>query len=170
MTGPWGEIERHSGHTSLRFTRDLNHEPTKVWRALTESEHMRWWMPVDMIGPRKAGAHVRLEFWPDLVESKGLDPDAGTGRIEIWEPPHVFEWSWGDTRVHFEITPTGSGCSLHLLVRLSTDDPGEIVDNAGGFHLWMEHLVALLETGSSAPIAQADAGPLEARYRSQLAD
>jgi len=35
----------------------------------------------------------------------------------------------------------------------------------GGYHLWMEHLSELVETGSSAPIAESDAQPYETRYR-----
>jgi uncharacterized protein YndB with AHSA1/START domain len=139
-----------------------------VWRALTEPEHMRYWMPCDLIGKKENSATVRVVFWPDLVEAKGMDPDAGTAKIEVWDPPRTFEWIWNTTRIRFEITPTPDGCSLQLTVGIGTDDPDLVIDAAGGFHLWLEHLTNLLDTGSSLPLAAADPQPLEARYRDQV--
>jgi uncharacterized protein YndB with AHSA1/START domain len=165
---PFGEVQRDGGQTTLRFVRELAHAPEKVWRALTQSNHLRWWMPVDMIGERATGATVRLAFWPDVVERKGLDPDAGTATIQVWDPPSVFEWVWHGTRIRFELTATADGCRLQLLVEFDGDDPDTVVVNAAGYHLWMEHLATLLNTGSSAPIAEADAEPLEATYGAQL--
>lgn len=162
---PLGEITRGHGHTSLRFTRDLAHAPEKVWRAVTESEHMRWWMPVDMIGGRATGSTVAMVFWPDLVEKKGLEPDAGTATIQVWDPPHAFEWVWHGSTIRFEIAPAADGCRLQLLVNFDDGDPDTIVDNAGGYHLWMDHLATLLNTGSSTPIADADPRPLHKQYR-----
>lgn len=166
--GPLGEIMRGAGQTTLHFARHLTHAPLKVWSALTQPDHMRWWMPVDMIGERAVGATVRMVFWPDLVEKKGLDPDAGTATIQVWDPPRVFEWVWHGSRARFEIIPTADGCTLELLVEFDDDDPDTIVDNAGGYHLWMDHLATLLNAGSSPPIADGDAGPLQAAYRAQL--
>lgn len=160
-----GLIERHDDHTTLRFRRSLAHEPEKVWRALTESEHLRWWMPADMIGERAAGATVEMIFWPDLVEKTGLEPDAGTATIRVWDPPQVFEWLWQGSLIRFELTPTAPGCLLELSVEIETADPDTIVDNAGGYHLWMAHLSTLLDDGSTPPIADANPQNLQDRYR-----
>ncbi len=160
-----GDIERHNGRTTLTFRRSLTHRPDKVWRALTESEHMKSWMPVDMIGERSDGATLKMIFWPDLVEKKGLDPDAGTATISEWNPPQVFEWIWHGSRVRFELTPTPDGCVLDLSVDIDTDDPDTIIDNAGGYHLWMEHLGNLLDHGASPPIADDQPQRLESHYR-----
>ncbi|WP_432420569.1 SRPBCC domain-containing protein [Nocardia carnea] len=46
----------------------LAHPPAKVWRALTESEHLRHWFPADILGERRAGAEVRFRLWPESVE------------------------------------------------------------------------------------------------------
>jgi hypothetical protein len=139
-----------------------------VWQALTESEHMRYWMPADLVGQMENGATLKVVFWPDLVEAKGIDPDGGTATIEVWDPPRTFEWIWNTTRIRFEITPTPDGCSLQLTVGIGTDDPDLVIDAAGGFHLWLEHLTNLLDTGSSLPLAAADPQPLEVRYRAQV--
>lgn len=163
--GPLGDINRDSGRTTLHFVRSLAHPPERVWRALTESEHMRWWMPADMIGEKAAGATVSMVFWEDLVDKMGLDPDGGTATIQVWDPPHVFQWLWHGSLVRFEIKAFSGGSRLDLKVEIDTDDPDTIIDNAGGFHLWVEHLETLLSSGSSAPIADADPRPLQARYR-----
>lgn len=162
---PMGEISRDGDHATLRFTRTLRHTPDKVWRALTESEHMRWWMPVDMIGDRSVGSTVKMIFWPDLVAKKGLDPDAGTATIRVWEPSHIFEWVWHGSIVRFDLTEIPQGCQLVLTVVIESDDPDTIVDNAGGFHLWIEHVTTLLDRGTSQAIADADAQHLEVHYR-----
>ncbi len=168
--GPLGAIERGSGQTTLHFTRELGHVPTKVWQALTESDHMRWWMPADMIGERETGSSVRMVFWPDVVEKKGLEPDAGTAVIQVWDPPRVFEWVWHGSRIRFETGPTAGGCRLDLAVKFDGDDPDTVVGNAGGYHLWMDHLTTLLNTGSSSSIADVDPEPLQAAYLAQLED
>ena len=36
---------------TLVLVRDLPHPPAKVWRALTEPEHLREWAPFDAVGP-----------------------------------------------------------------------------------------------------------------------
>lgn len=165
-----GSIEQLNGRTILRYRTPLAHHPVKVWAALTESEHMRWWMPVDMIGQRSAGATVEMIFWPDLVEKKGLDPDAGTAAISGWNPPETFEWVWHGVRIRFELGQTPQGCDLRLLVDIGPDDLDHetIIDNAAGYHLWIEHLSALLNNGSSPPIADANPQPLADQYRSLI--
>jgi uncharacterized protein YndB with AHSA1/START domain len=139
-----------------------------VWQALTESEHMRYWMPCDLVGKKENGATVQAVFWPDLVEAKGMDPDAGTAKIEVWDPPRTFEWIWNATRIRFEITPASGGSTLQLTVGIGSDDRALVIDSAAGFHLWLDHLTNLLDTGSSIPLAAANPEPLEARYRAQV--
>lgn len=160
-----GSIERDRGQTTLRFARSLAHPPERVWSVLTKSEHMRWWMPADLVGDKQEGASLRMVFWPDLVKARGLEPDAGTATIEVWDPPRTFEWIWNATRIRFDITPTSTGVNLQLSVSIATADSKIVVDAAGGFQHWMEHLSRLLDTGSSIPIAAADPKPLEANYR-----
>lgn len=160
-----GRIERHDGRTVLSFQRSLAHPLEQVSQALTESEHMRSWLPVDMVGERAAGATVSMVFWPDLVEKKGLDADAGTAVIVAWDPPHIFEWVWHGSRVRFELTGGPEGCLLDLTVEIETDDPDTIIDNAGGYHLWVDHLTMLLNDGASPSIADAEPQQLEDQYR-----
>ena len=45
-----GSLEQNAGSWRLRFTRDLAHSPEKVWRAITETEHLMAWFPQHIIG------------------------------------------------------------------------------------------------------------------------
>ena len=47
----YGELEQRSdGRWRLRFTRALAHPPEKVWRAITEPEHLAQWFPTTIEG------------------------------------------------------------------------------------------------------------------------
>ncbi len=50
------------GRWQLRFTRTLLHPPEKVWRAITEPEHLEHWFPTTIEGERSAGARLRFLF------------------------------------------------------------------------------------------------------------
>src|SRR5438105_10315698 len=52
----YGELERAGDRWLLRFVRRLPHPPEKVWRALTEPEHVAAWFPADIEGERRSGA------------------------------------------------------------------------------------------------------------------
>ena len=45
-----GKLEDIGGRWRLRFTRELAHPQEKVWRAITEPEHMRAWFPQHVSG------------------------------------------------------------------------------------------------------------------------
>lgn len=164
--GPLAAVQSSGGRTTLRFTRSLRHAIEKVWHAATDSDQMRWWMPADMVGEREAGATVQMVFWPDLVEARGLDPDAGPATIHVWDPWKTFEYDWHGSQIRFDFAAKADGVvELQLVVDIDTDDEDLVVDNAGGFHLWMDHFTRLLDTGASPAIAEADAAPIQAAYR-----
>lgn len=43
-----GQLEQEDAGWRLRFARRLPHAPEKVWRALTEPEHLSVWFPTDI--------------------------------------------------------------------------------------------------------------------------
>ena len=67
-----GTVERGEDGYVVRFERQLHHPREKVWRAITESEHLVHWMPCDIVGERRAGAAIELPFWPAHVEKYGI--------------------------------------------------------------------------------------------------
>src|SRR5215207_8345007 len=57
-----GTLRRAGERWQLRFIRTLPYPPEKVWRALTEPEHLAAWFPSDIEGDRGAGAKLRFVF------------------------------------------------------------------------------------------------------------
>jgi uncharacterized protein YndB with AHSA1/START domain len=114
----------------VRFERHFNHDRAKVWRALTESEHLTSWMPCDIVGERRAGARIELPFWPDHVEKYGLDAAPLHGEIRVWDPPSVFEWTWETDVLRWGLTPENGGTNLRFTTWLA-DDPTGCVTGRG---------------------------------------
>src|SRR3954454_20095057 len=55
-----GTLAEHEGEWQVRFERRLRHPLEKVWRAVTEPEHMQAWFPDEMEGERRAGAPLKF--------------------------------------------------------------------------------------------------------------
>lgn len=58
----YGTCERAAGVSVLRYRRRLPHPREKVWRALTEDEHLAGWFPTTIEGARAPGASLRFCF------------------------------------------------------------------------------------------------------------
>jgi uncharacterized protein YndB with AHSA1/START domain len=151
-----GEILRDGDRVGLRFRRRLRHDPDKVWRALTESEHLRYWMPCDVVGERRAGADITLPFWPEHVEAYNIDEPVLRGRIIAWEPPRRFEWTWGGDVLRFELEATDDGTHLTFTTWLEDGDPEAAANTAGGYHVCLDHLERLLDGGAGAKLTDPD--------------
>ena len=55
-----GTLQKRDDRWTVAFTRRFPHPPDKVWRAITEPEHMAAWFPDQMVGERRAGAALRF--------------------------------------------------------------------------------------------------------------
>lgn len=160
---PLGQILRDDDSLQLRYQRDLSHPPERVWRALTESDQLRHWMPCDIIGPRQAGAELSVVFWDDIADKHGIDEPVLTGRIVTWDPPRCFAWTWDDELLTFDLAPLDGGTRLTLTVRLSSKGPGAALAGAG-YHTCLDQLVALVETDNPPPFIDQDGSRYEPDY------
>ena len=134
-----GTLTQHGDSWRLTFTRRLAHPQDKVWRAVTEPEHLKAWFPQEIVGERRAGAALRF------VSSGG---DGFEGEMVAFEPPAVMELTWGTDRLRIELRPDGDGTVLTL-----TDTFGELgkaARDAAGWHECLDRLVAELE-GTEPP-------------------
>lgn len=165
---PLGRIVRDDHGTALHFERDLAQAPERVWRALTESDQLRCWMPCDLVGPREEGAELMVPFWDDLAAKYAIDDPVLTGRILTWDPFRRFAWTWDDEELTFDLEPTATGTRLTLVVRLGSKGPGA-ASTAAGYHACLDQLVALMETGAPHAFQDDDARQLEPVYAA-LAD
>ena len=139
-----GVLEQVDGGWRLRFTRRFAHRPEKVWRALTEPEHLAAWFPT-MIefpdGQRVAGAKLRFTF-PN-GEAPPFD-----GELLAYAPPEVLELRWGTDVLRFELRADGEGTELTLLDLL--DEKGKAARDAAGWHVCLDNLGARLDRGEGA--------------------
>ena len=126
-----GELEKHDGRWRLQFVRRLPHRPEKVWRALTEPEHLAAWFPARIEGDRAAGAKLRFVFPHD-----GAPIDEG--EMLACEPPTLLEFRWTDETFRFEVRPDGDGCVLTLLNVF--DEIGKAARDAAGWHACLDVL------------------------------
>jgi uncharacterized protein YndB with AHSA1/START domain len=135
-----GTLTRQGDRWTLTFTRQLAHPPEKVWRAVTEPEHLAVWYPQAIVGERRAGAPLRFE------SSVG---DAFDGEMLVFEPPSVMEFSWGADRLRIELTPDGPGTVLTLTD--SFDDVGKAARDGAGWHECLDRLGYELDGATPPP-------------------
>src|SRR5437762_11948923 len=104
-TDDLGTLGQDGDRWTITFTRRLAHAPEKVWRAVTEPEHLAAWFPQEVVGERRAGARLRF------VSSIG---DGFDGEMLVFDPPRVMELTWGTDRLRIELQPDGPGTLLPL--------------------------------------------------------
>jgi uncharacterized protein YndB with AHSA1/START domain len=134
-----GVLEEAGGRWRMRFERRLRHSPEKVWRALTEEEHLAAWFPTTIEGELRAGAPLRFRF-------RGGELLPAAGEMIECDPPRVLEFTWGlgeedvaeSERSRFEIVPAGDGCVL--VFTTTYDQVGKSARDAAGWHVCFDHL------------------------------
>lgn len=170
---PLGEVARDGDAVVLTYDRDLAHPPQRVWRAITESDHLRAWLPVDIVGERTAGASITLTFWPEAIEQSGeeieatgldLDDATLTGEILTWDPPRIFEFTWDTERLRFDLTPTDTGTRLRATIRVVDPAPRGWQSNAAGYHVCIDALAASLDGLPAQVVDRETALELESTY------
>lgn len=142
-----GQLEQGDGRWQLRFTRRLPHPPEKVWRALTEPEHLAAWFPTTIEGERAAGALLRFEF-------PGGEAPAFDGEMVAYEPPSLLELRWGpgDT-LRFVLRPDGDGTVLTFVNAF--DELGKAARDAAGWHACLD-LLGYRLAGGKPPWAPSE--------------
>src|SRR3954470_14819925 len=95
------QIQRAGEQWTLVLVRDLPHPPAKVWKALTEPEHLREWAPFD--ADRNLGA-----VGPAKLSTVGT-PHVSETRVKRADAPKALEFSWGGQDIRWELEPLGTG-------------------------------------------------------------
>ena len=142
-----GQLEQAGDRWRLRFTREVPHPPEKVWRALTEPEHLAAWFPTAIEGERRTGAPLRFVF-------TGGEGPTIDGEMLVYDPPSVLELRWGgEETLRFELRPTAAGT---LLTFVNTfDELGKAARDAAGWHSCLDVLAHHL-SGEPAPWAPSE--------------
>lgn len=126
-----GRLVRAGERWQLRFERRLAHPPEKVWRALTEAEHLTVWFPANIEGDRAAGAKLRFVF------RNGEGPPSD-GEMLVYDPPSALEFRWEDETLRFDLRPEGEGCVLTFVDTF--DELGKASRDGAGWHVCLEVL------------------------------
>jgi uncharacterized protein YndB with AHSA1/START domain len=139
-----GILERSRSEVTLRFTRRLPHPPGKVWRALTEPEHLAAWFPTSIEGDLVPGSVLRFSF-------RDLSLPSFDGVMRAYEPPTLLEFSWADERLRFELTPDGHGTLLSFSASFA--EIGRAARDGAGWHTCLD-LLGYDLAGEPAPWPQ----------------
>jgi uncharacterized protein YndB with AHSA1/START domain len=152
----YGTLEQlDDGRWRLRFTRTLAHPPDKVWRAITEPEHLAHWFPTTIEGERAAAAPLRFSF-------PGGEAPPFEGEMVVYEPPSVMELRWGPDIVRLELRATATGTELTLLDTLEAH--GKAARDGTGWHTCLDSLAAHLGGEPAARESMAVWRDLHPRY------
>jgi uncharacterized protein YndB with AHSA1/START domain len=143
-----GQLERGEDQPRLRFTRRLAHPPARVWRALTEPEHLAAWFPTTIEGARVVGAPLRFEHTDNA--SPPME-----GEMLAFEPPSLLELRWGGEDIlRFELRADGQdGCLL--LFTATFEELGKAARDGAGWHACLDLLGYRLDD-QDAPWSSAD--------------
>jgi len=138
-----GTLTRQGDRWMLTFTRRLAHPREKVWRAVTEPEHLAAWYPQEIVGERRAGAPLRF------VSSAG---DGFDGQMLVFDPPEVMEFTWGTDRLRIELRADGAGTLLTLTDTF--DEHGKAARDGAGWHECLDRLVSDLDETPQRPMGE----------------
>ncbi len=149
MTSREGRLSIENDRAVLTFERRLPHPVERVWAAITDPAERAHWMGQTTIDGREGGTIEMVPSAPPIAaELKTM-----TGRILVWDPPHVFEHEWNQRIVEpgvvrYELRRDGDGTLLRFTHR------GLGVPNANGFrpgtHAYLDRLEAHL-SGAALP-------------------
>lgn len=142
-------IEKDGDKWTLVLVKELHHPPEKVWRALTEPEHLREWAPFDADGSlTSAGATVKLT----TVGAPG--PPITETTVKRAEAPRLLEYTWGDFDMRWTLEAVADGTRLTLWTNI---DRGYMAMGAAGWHIAFEVLDHLLSGNPIGRIVGPDA-------------
>lgn len=147
------------GRWRLRFVRTLSHPVERVWRAITDSEHLAQWFPCTIEGERAAGATLRFVFPHAAIEPI-------EGQMLVYEPTSVLEFRWGTDILRFELRDAGAGTELTLLDTL--EERGKAARDAAGWHVCLDGLATYLRGNTNAREELSAWGDVHAHYVESL--
>ena len=126
------QIRKEGEKWTLILVRDLSHPPAKVWRAITDPEHLREWAPFD--SDRNLGAVGTAK----LTTVGAPKPMVSESQVKRADEPKLLEFSWGAQDLRWELEPVGSGGTR--LTLWHNIDRHFIAMGAAGWHICFDVL------------------------------
>ena len=141
---------------TLTLVRHLPGPIGRVWAYLTDPKFLVKWLS-DGIVADLIGGEVRFDM-------------GATGRVTVFEPPHVLEYTWNelelsrgkiaDTLVRWELSEEGNG--VRLTLTHSRLPENEVVTHSAGWHAFLHRLSACVDGRAPEPIDE-----LYARFKAE---
>ena len=130
------EVRKEGDRWTLVLVRDLRHPPAKVWKALTEPEHLREWAPFD--ADRSLGA-----VGTAMLSTVGApSPHVTETEVKRADAPKLLELNWGGQDIRWELESLGGGGTR--LTLWHNIDRRFISMGAAGWHICFDVLDRLL--------------------------
>lgn len=157
----------------VRLVRTLPGPIERVWAYLTDPEKRARWFCAGVTEQKAGGKVVFAMVHKNLAPNETPPPefahvqDPGVtfeGRVLRCEPPRLLVFTFGsdESEVTFELTPQGQEVVLVLTHRTRGSEQADLCNYAGGWHIHLTHLVALLEGAPRPPF-----WPLHARLKAE---
>ncbi|WP_340034424.1 SRPBCC family protein [Paenibacillus sp. FSL E2-0202] len=128
-------IQKEDQYYVARFERQLKHSATEIWSYLTENEKLALWFSELKIEDLREGGLIKF----DMQNGTFVDME-----ITVLQHQSIFEFTWAEDLVRFELYPKSEGCLLVLNETLQTLTPHTPRDLAG-WHVCLEVIQHLLE-------------------------
>jgi uncharacterized protein YndB with AHSA1/START domain len=131
------EIQKDGDNWTLVLVRDLAHPPARVWKALTEPEHLREWAPFD------ADRNLASVGAAKLTTVGAPKLHVTDTQVKRAEAEKALEFNWGGGDLRWELAPTVSGGTKLTLWAIINRN--YIAMGAAGWHICFDVLDRLLE-------------------------
>ena len=161
----YGTLEIVDGRYVLSFERRYSQPLERVWRAITDPDEMMMWFPSKVEGERAVGEELVFSY-DVLDEDSGERAPEGfpvfRGEVLRFEPPRIFQFTWGPEVIRMELVPDGEGTRLlfsqilahratagrngsgwHACLDALEAHLGEEIEPADGFDLYDEYVVRI---------------------------
>jgi uncharacterized protein YndB with AHSA1/START domain len=146
------KVQKEGERWTLVLVRDLRHPPAKVWRAITDPEHLREWAPFD--SDRTLGTVGTAK----LSTVGTPTPQVTETHVKRADAPNVLEFSWGEQDLRWELEALQAGGTR--LTLWHNIDRRFISMGAAGWHICFDVLDHLL---AGEPIGRI-AGPAAMQF------
>jgi len=150
------EIQKDGEKWTLVLVRNLAHPPAKVWKAITDPEHLREWAPFD--SDRNLGTVGTARLSTVGVPT----PLVSETEVKRADPPRSLEYSWGGGDIRWELEPLGGGTRLTLWHNIAR---GFISMGAAGWHICFDVMDRFLAGEPIGRIVGPDAMKFEGWQR-----
>jgi len=137
----------------IALQNELNAPIEEIWQAVTQVERIqKWWpdwRPGGVVEPREGG-RIKLD-----------DGSWINGVVKVWQPPHIFEFTWHEsidsgvdwfeqyTRSLLRIDLVSIGESKTLLNLVQFAPEGSVIGGTAGWHHFVgERLTGYIDRGT----------------------